>query len=98
MKKNITCKTQSFYILLMFLLINITLLIAVSIYCSLIKYRGKKKFITVESFDRNNIKIDKKSYKNILSYYIGYVTIKKSCKNILIYSVGYVAIKQYVKV
>ena len=40
-EKNITCKTQSFYILLTFLLITITLLIAVSIYCYLIKYRTK---------------------------------------------------------
>ena len=32
------CKTQSFYILLAFLLITIALLIAVSIYCCLIKY------------------------------------------------------------
>ena len=32
------CKTQHFYILLAFLLINIALLIAVSIYCYLIKY------------------------------------------------------------
>ena len=31
MKKNITCKTQNFYILLAFLLITIALLIAVSI-------------------------------------------------------------------
>ena len=37
-EKNITCKTQSFYILLTFLLITIVLLIAVSIYCYLIKY------------------------------------------------------------
>ena len=29
-------------------------------------------------FDPNNIKIDKKSYKNILIYYIWYVTIKDS--------------------
>ena len=40
-EKNITCKTQSFYILLTFLLINITLLIAVIIYCYLIKYQAK---------------------------------------------------------
>ena len=33
-EKNITCKTQSFYILLIVLSITITLLIAVSIYCS----------------------------------------------------------------
>ena len=27
-------------------------------------------------FDLNSIKIDQKSYKNILIYYVGYVTIK----------------------
>ena len=34
----------------------------------------------IENFDPNNIKIDKKSYKNILIYYIRYVTIKKDLK------------------
>ena len=37
-EKNITCKTQSSYVLLTFLLITIILLIAFSIYCYLIKY------------------------------------------------------------
>ena len=37
-KEEVTCKTQNFYILLAFLLIAIALLIAVSIYCYLIKY------------------------------------------------------------
>ena len=32
--------------------------------------------INTKQFDPNNIKIDEKSYKNILIYYIGYVTIK----------------------
>ena len=32
--------------------------------------------INIKNFDPNNIKIDEKSYKNILIYYIGYVTIK----------------------
>ena len=36
--------------------------------------------INIENFDPNNIKIDEKSYKNILTYYIGYVTIKKDLK------------------
>ena len=36
--------------------------------------------INIKAFDPNNIKIDKKSYKNILIYYIGYVTIKKDLK------------------
>ena len=43
-EKNITCKTQSFYILLTFLLITITLIV-VSIYCYLIKYRVKQKHL-----------------------------------------------------
>ena len=32
----------------------------------------------IKNFDPNNIKIDEKSYKNILIYNIGYVTIKNS--------------------
>ena len=36
--------------------------------------------IDVKNFDPNNIKIDEKSYKNILIYYIGHVTIKKYLK------------------
>ena len=40
-----TCKTQSFYILLAFLLITIALLIAVCIYCFVIKYRAKQKHL-----------------------------------------------------
>ena len=42
-EKKATCKTQSLYILLAFLLITIALLIAVSIYCYLIKYQAKQK-------------------------------------------------------
>ena len=36
--------------------------------------------INIKDFDPNNIKIDENSYKNILIYYIGYVTIKKDLK------------------
>ena len=32
--------------------------------------------ISIEIFDLNNIKINEKSYKHLLIYYIGYVTIK----------------------
>ena len=32
----------------------------------------------MKNFDLNNIKIDEKSYRNILISYIGYVTIKDS--------------------
>ena len=34
--------------------------------------------INIKKIDPNNIKIDEKSYKNIIMYYIGYVTIKDS--------------------
>ena len=41
-EKKANCKTQIFYILLAFLLITIAFLIAVSIYCCLIKYQKQK--------------------------------------------------------
>ena len=41
--------------------------------------------INIKEFDPNNIKIDEKSHKNILIYYIGYLKIKKYLK---IYSVN----------
>ena len=34
--------------------------------------------INIKIFDPNNIKIDEKSYKNILIYYVGHLTIKDS--------------------
>ena len=40
-EKKAICEMQIVYILLAFLLITIALLIAVSIYCYLIKYRAK---------------------------------------------------------
>ena len=44
--------------------------------------------INIQEFDSNLLKIDKKSYKDIDIYYIGYITIKKigDCENI--YSVN----------
>ena len=33
--------------------------------------------INIKKFDSNLLKIDKKSYKNIGIYYIGYITIKR---------------------
>ena len=44
-KKNVTCKTKNFYISLAFLLITIALLIAVSFYCYLMKYKAKQKHL-----------------------------------------------------
>ena len=39
--------------------------------------------INLKDFDSNLLKIDKKQYKEIDIYYIGYITIKKigNCKN-----------------
>ena len=41
-------------------------------------YYFLNNIINIKNFDPNNIKIDEKSYKNILLYYIGNVTIKDS--------------------
>ena len=43
--KKYNCKTQSFYILLAFLLVTIALLKTVSIYYYLIKYQAKQKHL-----------------------------------------------------
>ena len=51
--------------------------------------------IDIENFHQNNIKIDQKSYKNILIYHNGYITIKEYAK---IYSVNPIYhIMRYVK-
>ena len=34
--------------------------------------------INIKNFDPNGIKVDEKSYKNVLIYYIEYLTIKHS--------------------
>ena len=44
-EKNITRKTQNVYILFAFLLITISLLITVNIYCYLIKHRARQKHL-----------------------------------------------------
>ena len=43
--KKVTFKTQNVYILLAFLLITVALLLAVSSYCYLIKYRTKQSHL-----------------------------------------------------
>ena len=37
-----------------------------------------ENMINIATFDPNLLKIDKKSYKNINTYYIGYITMKDS--------------------
>ena len=54
--KKVTCKMQNFYILLAFLLIIIALLIAISIYCYLRKYRAKQKHLLPFNFTNNKSK------------------------------------------
>ena len=44
--------------------------------------------IHIKNFDSNLLKIDKKSYKNIDIYYIGFITIKKIDDYENIYSVN----------
>ena len=40
-------------------------------------YYFHNNIINIEEFDSNLLKINKKSYKDIDIYYIGYITIKK---------------------
>ena len=60
-QKYIICEIKSFYILLAFLLITIALLIAVSIYFDMIKYKAKQKC--------HKLRI-KRSFVLIIIYYI----------------------------
>ena len=54
--KNIICETKSFYILLAFLLITTALMIAVSIYSYLIKYKAKQKYLLPFYVTNNELK------------------------------------------
>ena len=44
--------------------------------------------INIKDFDRNLLKIDKKSYKNIYIYYIGYITMNIDSDYVKINSVS----------
>ena len=55
-RKKATLKTQKFYILLGFLLVTTAILIAVSIYWRLIKYRAKQKHLLPFHFTNNKLK------------------------------------------
>ena len=55
-ERKATCKTQNLYISVAFLLITIALLIAVSSYCYLIKYRAKQKHLLPFNFTNNKLK------------------------------------------
>ena len=55
-EKETICKMQNFYILLVFLLITIALMIAVSIYCYSIKYRVKQRHLLPFHSTNNKLK------------------------------------------
>ena len=63
-KKDIICERRSFYIRLAFLLITIDLLIAVGIYCYLIKHKARQKYLLPCYVSKNKLK--KFCIKNIL--------------------------------
>ena len=56
-EKKATCKMQDFYVLLTFSLITIALLIAVKIYCYLIKYQAMQNHLLPFYFTSNKLKI-----------------------------------------
>ena len=64
-EKEAICKMQNFYILLAFSLITIALLIAISFYCYLIKYRAKKETL-LPCCDANNESGKSFMLKNVL--------------------------------
>ena len=51
-----TWKTQNFYIFLPFLLNTTALLVAISIYCCLVKYRAKQKHLLPFHVTNNKLK------------------------------------------
>ena len=55
-EKKAICETQNLYILLAFLLITIALLIAISLYCYLIKYRAIQKHLLPFHVTNNQLK------------------------------------------
>ena len=55
-ERKATCKMQDFYILLTFSLISIALLIALRIYCYLIKYQGMQNHLLSFYFTSNRLK------------------------------------------
>ena len=50
------CTSTNFYFLLAFLLVTIALLIAVSIYCYLIKHQAKEKLLLPCHYTTNDLK------------------------------------------
>ena len=46
--------------------------------CQASNYYFFDDLINIEDFDSNLLELDKKSYKNINIYYIGYITMKDS--------------------
>ena len=56
-EKRAICKTQNSYILVAFLLVTMALLIAVSIYCYLIKYWVIQNHLLPFYFTNNKLKI-----------------------------------------
>ena len=55
-EKNATTKIKNVYILINFLLITVAILIAVSIYCYLIKYKAKQKHLLPYYITNNKLK------------------------------------------
>ena len=55
-EKKTTCKTPNSYILLVYLLISIALLIAVSFYCYMIKHWAKQKHLLQFQFTINKLR------------------------------------------
>ena len=83
-EKNITCKTQNFYILLSFLLITKALLIVVSIYCYLIKCWAKQKHLLSFHVTNNKLKVKDMSIKTTQTTFLMILSIWKMLIQIIL--------------
>ena len=102
-EKEITCRTKTLYVLFTFLLIHITLLIAVNINCYLVKYQAKQKFCINKCIIKmeSNEKLKEIDIKNRTCYYFDYIIKfedfdldnilihKKPYENVLVYTISY---------
>ena len=82
--KKCQCKCKKWSVFYVYIFNSIThfqFILSILICFIFVLRNGKCYFfndiINIKNFDSNNIKIDEKPYKNILIYYIGYVSSKK---------------------
>ena len=75
-EKKSTCKIQNFYILFAFLLITRALVVAVNIYCDLIKYQAKQKHLPFQFTNTELKEVIYQKHKSKMSNKVKNIDIK----------------------